>query len=81
MFHKLKDKKGQNVMISNRNFDSFDAYFSDGSFLSGISVCILDIIVQKIKSDSHLNLKNVKIDFEHTFNPIYVYDIIDLTKI
>lgn len=68
-------------MISNRTFDSFDAYFFDGSFASGVSVCILDIIVKKIQMDSHLNLKNVKIDFEHTFNPVYVYDIIDLNKI
>ena len=68
-------------MISNRTYDSFDAYFVDGSFVSGVSVSILDVIVQKIQMDPHLNLKNVKIDFEHTFNPVYVYDIIDLNKI
>ena len=45
----LQDKRGRNVLIYNRNFDTFDGYFFDGSFVSGISVCILDIIVMRIQ--------------------------------
>lgn len=45
MFTKLQNKRGRNVLIYNRNFEIFDGYFFDGSFIPGISISILDIIV------------------------------------
>ena len=48
--------------------------------MQGINFSVLDCFVQKLSRDSRLNTKNLKIDFERTYNPIYIYDIVDLTK-